>query len=141
MYAAVRGTLEPERQDRRKLESRLERIKELYDWGDYSKERYLSERALIQKQIAALTPSDTANRWLEPLAAFLRNVAEAWAQADQRLRKRLARRLYQAIWMHEKRVVAVKPQPECSPFVDLQVLSRPRWQKRKRRGSNPPSQP
>ncbi len=119
MYLAVRKDLAPTRQDRGRLESRLERLKEMYESGEVSEEKYLAERAEIQKQLAALAPADESNQRLERLAGFLRDLAGAWAQADQRQRNRIARRLFQQIWVENKKVVAVKSQPQSKPFFEL----------------------
>jgi len=124
MYLAVRKDLAPAQQDRGRLESRLERLKEMYEWGDVSREKYLAERTEIQKQLAALAPADESGQRLDRLAGFLRDVAGAWEKADQRQRNRIARRLFQQIWVENKKVVAVKPQPQFKPFFDLDCQSK-----------------
>src|SRR5579884_3209181 len=76
LLTAMRGMAEPaddDEQQRRGLEARLERIKELYDWGDYSRERYLSERAALQEQLRALGPRVRRHEDLEAAAALVRD--------------------------------------------------------------------
>ena len=104
---------------RARLEARLERMKELYGWGDITKEEYLAEREAIHKELKALAPIDEQGRDLYKLANFLTDVANAWDEADQEQRNKLARCLFQEVWIRDKEVVAVKPQPELKPFFDL----------------------
>lgn len=124
MYSELRGTLDPSRQDRATLRARLERIKELYEWGDYGRAKYLAEKAEIQKQLMALAPEQETDRRLERLAAFLKDLPVAWEHADSAQRNRLARRLFQEVWIGDQRVVAVKPQPELAPFFTLDCQTR-----------------
>jgi site-specific DNA recombinase len=107
--------------DRASIQARLERIKELYDWGDYSREKYLSEKAELQRRLAALAPEDEASQRLTRLAQYLKDFGEAWRDASQEQRSRMARRLFAEVWIDEKRVVAVRPQPEFEPFFNLQI--------------------
>jgi hypothetical protein len=44
----------------------------------------------------------------------------AWKQADQQQRNRLAKQLFDIVWIKDKRVLAVTPSPEFKPFFDLQ---------------------
>lgn len=46
-------------------------------------------------------------------------VADAWNEANQEHRNKLARCLFQEVWIKDKEVVAIKPQPELKPFFDL----------------------
>ncbi len=57
---------------------------------------------------------------LEKLATFLKDIAQAWDQASQEQRNRLAKCLLETVWIKDKKVVAVTPQPEFEPFFDLQ---------------------
>ena len=59
-------------------------------------------------------------RSLERLAHFLANVANAWREANQEQRNKLARILFEEIKLDSGgRVVAVKPRPELEPFFKL----------------------
>ncbi len=131
--------------DRRaRLETRLERLKELYSWGDIGREEYLNERDAIRSELAQLTPLMEHDGSLDKLAVFLANVADAWHNANQEQRNRIACCLFQEVWIKDKEVIAVKPQPELKPFFDLNFeemqrrLSqdfgkvRPRWDSRPR---------
>lgn len=56
---------------------------------------------------------------LSTLAHYLANVATAWREASQEQRNKLAKTLFEEIWVEDKRVVAVKPRPEFEPFFKL----------------------
>jgi site-specific DNA recombinase len=107
------------KKERERLETMLERIKELYKWGDIGKEEYIRKKEQILQEIKRLTPTDGSNKGLQRLAEFLANVAKAWEEATQEQRNRLARSLFQEVWIKDKQVVAVKPQPELEPFFEL----------------------
>ena len=104
---------------RARLEARLHRMKELYGWGDITGEQYLGEREAIRKELQALAPIEEQGKNLSKLAQFLANVADAWNEANQERTKKLARCLFQEVWIKDKEVVAVKPQPELKLFFDL----------------------
>ena len=105
--------------ERSNLESRLQRLKELYSWGDINKEEYVTKRNKIVEIIRVHTPSDKRNEALDKLAHFLSNFPEAWDIASQEQRNRLARCLFQEVWIRDKAVIAVRPQPELKPFFDM----------------------
>ncbi len=121
------------------LERRSERAKELYEWGHKSREEYWADYNMIQAQLQSLAPAEDQARGLERLALFLKDIAEAWKQADQQQRNRLARQLFDVVWIKDKKVLAVTPRPEFKPFFDLQYegLSQGVLQWRPRGDSNP----
>ena len=101
------------------LEVRLHRIKELYSWGDITKEQYVIERDAITRELNAITPNKEQGKTLDKLAQFLANVADAWDVANQEQRNKIARCLFQEVWIKDKEVIAVRPQPELKPFFEL----------------------
>lgn len=105
--------------ERAKWEAQLERIKNLYKWGDISREEYLKEKEGIKKELKALTPAESQAQNLDKLAKFLANIAQAWEEATGELRNKLTRSLFQGIWIKDEQVIAVKPQPELTPFFQL----------------------
>jgi gas vesicle protein len=135
--------------ERQGLETRLERFKELYGWGDLTKDQHLAWREVIQNKLKALSPVEDKSNNLAKLVHFLANVAnvaDAWEEANQEHRNKLARCLFQKVWLKDNVVVAVKPQTEFEPFFKLHYESfeelshlfgkwRPRWD------SNPRSPP
>ena len=131
--------------DRRpRLEARLDRIRELYSWGDLTREQYVEERNMVKQELTLLSPIEEKDASLDRLAQFLASVADGWTQANQDQRNRLARCLFQEVWIEGKQVVAVRPQPEMKPFFDLNFEAmqerlsrnfgkwRPRWGSRQR---------
>ncbi|MFX0202545.1 MAG: recombinase family protein [Candidatus Hodarchaeota archaeon] len=103
----------------KQLQSALQRLKELYKWGDIHKDEYHREKAQIEVQLAKLTPFKPTTDSLIKLAEFLTNITIAWDKASNEQRNKLARCLFQEVWVKDKEVVAVKPQPEFEPFFKL----------------------
>ena len=101
------------------FERRLQRVRELYEWGHKSREEYWADYNMIQAQLQSLAPAEDQARGLERLALFLKDISEAWKQADQQQRNRLAKQLFDIVWIKGKRVLAVTPRPEFKPFFDL----------------------
>ena len=101
------------------MEIQLARAKELFEWGDYTREEYMARRGGIQQQLRALEPSANGTDTLDRLAAFLKDVASAWEAATQEQRNKLARCLFEEVWLKDKLVVAVKPREEFEPFFKL----------------------
>jgi hypothetical protein len=97
----------------------FERLKKLFAWGDLSEKQYLVEKENTLEQLRALTPLETKSRVLEQLAEFLKNVTKAWKNANQEQRNKIARQLFDEIWVKDKQVIAVKPRPELKPFFQL----------------------
>ena len=93
-------------------------IDEVRGWskGHKSKEEYWADYGTIQGQLQSLAPAKDQSKSLEKLALFLKNISEAWKQADQQQRNRQARQLFDIVWIKDKQIVAVRPQPELEPF-------------------------
>ena len=126
-------------EEKTRLKSRLERLKDLYKWGDMGKSEYLKEREAIQRQLKALTATESDVSALDKLAEFLASTARAWSEADQEQRNKLARSLFQEIWIEDRQVVAVKPLAELEPFfrVNFGEFVNKSLKKRPRGDSNP----
>jgi len=77
------------------LQTSLKRLKELYRWGHISKEEYLTDYEESQHELEKLSPVEDKNKLPERLAHFLANVADAWKQATQEQRNKLARSLFE----------------------------------------------
>ena len=104
---------------RRKLEVQLKRVKELYVWGDYIRSEYEARKDLILAQMEQLEPHGLEVQHLDKFAQFLGDVPAAWEAATQEQRNKLARTLFDQVWLKDKAVVAVKPRPELEPFFKL----------------------
>jgi hypothetical protein len=102
-----------------RLKAKLERLKKLFAWGDLTEKQYLVEKENTLEALRVLIPPETKSRALEGLAEFLKNVAKAWREANQEQRNKIARQLFDEIWVKDKQVIAVKPRPELKPFFQL----------------------
>ena len=106
--------------ERKRLEAQLKRARELYEWGDLTKAEYLTRRIDLARKLDALPASgQTEADVLAKLAAFLADVPAAWKAATQEQRNKLARTLFDEVWLRDKEVVAVKPRRELDPFFRL----------------------
>ena len=54
------------------------------------------------------------------MAEFLQDVAPAWAEATQKHRNKLAKALFESVWVKDQSVLDVTPKAELKPFFDLQ---------------------
>ena len=147
IHRKMQNALSDTDSERTRLERRLDRMKELYGWGDITREQYLTERDAIHRGLQALEPIQGHDRNLSELARFLANVADAWNAASQEQRNKLAHCLFQEVWIKDKEVVGVRPQTELRPFFDLNheaiknKLSQDYGKWRPRGDSNPRSPP
>jgi DNA invertase Pin-like site-specific DNA recombinase len=107
----------PSTDHRRRLQMRLDRLKDLYMMGDLSKEAYVAERERLKRELGALNVRDRGRHTqLAALAALLANVAAGWNAAHSEQRNRMARLLFDEVVINNKQVEAVKPRPELAPF-------------------------
>lgn len=102
-----------------RLERQLKRVRELYEWGDSPKAEYEAKRDKILDQLRSLTMPQQPAEHLEKMARFLADVPAAWAAATPEQRNKLARCLFEQVWLKDKQVIAVKPLPELEPFFRL----------------------
>jgi len=102
-----------------RLERRLKRVKELYEWGDYPKAEYETRRDKILDQLNNLNIPRQSAEHLEKMAQFLSDVPAAWMAATQEQRNKLALCLFSEVWLKDKNVIAVKPIPQLEPFFRL----------------------
>jgi len=119
-YQHMTGSSKDDKAERAKIETRLERIKDLYSWGDMSKTEYLAQKRELKRRLVQLTPATADVALLDKLAQFLNSVAFAWREADQEHRNQLAHRLFDAVWIENQKVLAVTPRPEFEPFFDME---------------------
>ena len=104
---------------KRELEGRLELIGKLYEWGDKSEEEYLAESREIKEELSHVTPEEQQPDILAQFQRFLVDVSAAWEAASQEQRNRLARQLFDFVWVKKERVVAVRPRSELRPFFQI----------------------
>jgi hypothetical protein len=101
------------------LENRLARIKELYEWGHKLREEYLTDYDTIQGELKTLASPEDKGKTLDKLAHFLSNVVDAWKEASQEQRNKLAGALFVEVWIENNRVIGIKPREELKPFFQL----------------------
>ena len=106
-------------EERTNLVGRLRRTKRLFELGDYTEAEYVARRDDLLRQMEALESAPDQTNHLNKLAQFLANVPAAWGAATQEQRNKLARALFDQVWLEDKTVVAVKPRPELEPFFRL----------------------
>jgi len=126
---------------RRQLERRIGRLRELYLEGDLDRAEYQHRRDAIQRELDAV-PQATLNsdEVADQLVHYLANLSIAWEVATSEERNRLARELFSEAVLANKTAVAVVPRPEIRPFLAALVGDEITL-RRKRRDSNPRSQP
>lgn len=108
-------------QQRRRLQERLARLKELYAWGDLTREQYQEQRDAVEKEMTQLQPVEQQEDRLEQYARYISDLPSAWADADQAHRNQLARILYEEVWVNGPRVEYVTPQPEMEPLSQVRA--------------------
>lgn len=106
-------------EERTNLVGRLKRTKRLFELGDYTEAEYVARRDDLVRQMDALESAPDQTNHMNNLAEFLANVPAAWAAATQEQRNKLARALFDQVWLRDKTVVAVKPRTGLEPFFRL----------------------
>jgi DNA invertase Pin-like site-specific DNA recombinase len=104
---------------RSQLQNRLLRLQEQHEWGHIAKDEYLDKHNEIKRELNVLRPPEASSNNLDRLAHFLSNVADAWHEANQEQRNKLANTLFERIIIEHNRVVGVKPKEELRPFFQL----------------------
>ena len=80
---------------------------------------YRERRDEINDQLKQLSQRAAKSDDLDRLAEFLADVPAAWDAATQEQRNKLARCLFDQVWLRNKEVVAVKARAEVDPFFRL----------------------
>ncbi len=104
---------------RREVAGRLERIKQLFKWGDLDVADYRVERDTLEAELAGLRATTHRSGLLAQAATFLRDLPAAWEAATAEQRNSLAQLVFQSVEIKDDRVVAVVPQPDFAPFFML----------------------
>ena len=126
---------------RKRLGRQLQRLRDLYLEGDLSRAEYQERRDETQRQLDALPVVQASNKDVgEQLATYLSNLSLAWRDATAEERNLMARELFSETIVANKTAVAVVPRPEIRPFF-AHLFEDETTYRRKRRDSNPRSQP
>ena len=107
---------------RREISGRIERIAEMYKWGDVTREAYRAERERLEAELATLRVATSQAEVLVQAADFLKDLPTAWAAANPEQRNALAGLVFETIEIEDDRVVAVVPQPDFAPFFVKQAM-------------------
>ena len=70
--------------------------------------------------LRSLPRTDHDEATITRLAEFLGDVASAWREATQKNRNKLAKALFESVWVKDQSVLGVTPRAELKPFFDLQ---------------------
>ena len=119
LYRSLEAGEESSEKARGELEARLARLRKLFEWGDILEDAYLADSSEVKEELARLAPTDRNPDILHRLETFLLDVSEAWAHASADQRNRLARQLFDAVWVQNEHVVAVRPHEELRPFFQI----------------------
>ena len=109
---------------RQRLTTRLNKLKEMYEWGDVPSEQYRSKRDQLRGELATL-PADTnsCKASLTRLEEYLRNVGASWRDATQEQRNQLAHTLFEKIRVENKVIKGLIPRIEFTPLLILSHIN------------------
>jgi site-specific DNA recombinase len=104
---------------RRRIETQLGRLRDLYQMEDIGREEYQRRRDELQAQAAALKSPDTLD--IEAAAALLANFGALWDEATEQERQRIVRSLLAKVYLDSESgpVVAIEPTPTADPLFTL----------------------
>lgn len=95
-----------------RIEAALGRLREMYQWGDISRNEYQSQAGALRAQLAAI-PAPVVAADLHALAAGLRDAAGVWGAATAQERHQIAVRVIERVVV-TGRDVAIVPRPEVA---------------------------
>ena len=98
------------------LERQMARLRDLYVLGDYTLEEYQMRKKQMERKLETFESGTSNKEQLESLAVFLSDISIAWENADQEQRNKLARCLFDQVWLDDKSAIAVKPKNEFDQF-------------------------
>jgi hypothetical protein len=116
MYEQAQNDRDDGERRRQEIGNRLERITELYKWGDLTREAYTDERDRLQAELATLQGAVDASGLLTQAAAFLRDLPSMWKEATAEQRNAMAALVFESVEIKDDRVVAVVVNPQFAPF-------------------------
>ena len=105
-------------QERKRVEERMNRLREVYLEGDPSRDQYTDRKRNLETQLASLVIPDVdaakeAGKLLEALPTL-------WEEADLEERRKLLTSMLEAVYVdtvEERAIVALKPKPAfCALF-------------------------
>jgi hypothetical protein len=119
---------------RRALETQLERAKELYLLGDFTRAQYDTRKSILDAELATLEPSLIFD--ITEAAAALTDFTRFWTEiTDQAERNTILRVIFERITVDDGRIVSVTPREGFLPY--FQFGQESGGKTRERRDSNP----
>ncbi len=115
----LKAAYDDSKSHRNRLLTALHRLRDLYKWGDMTREEYLSESRDIDEQLMSIERPASDQATLRKLAQFLEDVSSGWREADPERRNKLTRTLFDSVWIENQDVLGVTPRVELRPFFDL----------------------
>jgi site-specific DNA recombinase len=106
--AALADRPQPMPARRDAIERQLDRLRNLYRWGDMTEDAYRTETAALKAELARIDATPEPND-VVAAATRLRDVVSLWEHATKADRKTLAGSLVADLLVDDRRIVAVKP--------------------------------
>lgn len=93
----------------------LERLRDLYLMGDYTKAQYVMRRQALEEELQRTAPPATPD--LDRAQALLEDFARFWeAEPDPAERRKPIATLFEHVWQKDGSIVAVKPQAAFAKY-------------------------
>jgi site-specific DNA recombinase len=111
--------------ERQSLQMRLERLRDLYKWGEIERDEYLSERETLKTRLTALRPSKEPD--LEEAVKLLENIGELLKQATLGELDKVFHALFERVYIdrnHPGHIYAIEPKPPLHRLMDISLLPR-----------------
>jgi hypothetical protein len=108
----------PNGQDAATLKKQLDRLKDLYEFGDIPKEEYLQKREKIHRQLVQAV--DTAPEVLDVdrSAVLLANLGALLDGATATQRRAFLQQIISQVWIEKGAIVAIRPTPNFRLFIE-----------------------
>jgi hypothetical protein len=123
VLAEVRRRLDhavgPDGNQRSALEAQLERLKDLYQFGDLERGAYLQKRRLIERQLARLPNPSAQLLNTEHAIGLLSNMDALLDSATPAQHRALIRQVIETVWIEKVAVTAIKPAATYALLVEL----------------------
>jgi len=114
------GQTSADESELQRLRAALQKLRDLYLWGDIDAGEYQAKKSALERQhhaiAARMTPSETPN--LERAADLLNNLPVLWKHpgVTDSQRQELLREVFEGIYIEGKAITAVQPNPQYLPL-------------------------
>ncbi len=115
--------------DLARLETQLERLKDMYQMGDLDKATYVQRRTQLQQRIAAAVPAPQRTLDIERAMEVLTSIDALLVAATLPQQRALIQQVLTTIWIEKSTVTAIRPAPNYLLLVDVMARM---WVKRPR---------